>query len=221
MHAMSVGARVVIERGQAGHADPLRGGRLFRRQRAADAVRAARRRAARLPRRGVVGARRRCGRRRPGSAGWSTPWASRSTARARCRRARRPIRSAASPPAAHARQRVGAPIDLGVRALNTFITCCHGQRMGIFAGSGVGKSVLLSMLARNVVGRRRGDRADRRARPRGAGVPAGRSRRGGPRPLGRGGGDLRRAGADAPPGGLSRRWPSPNTSATRASTCCC
>ncbi len=59
-----------------------------------------------------------------------------------------PIRN--PPPPAHARRRVGTPLDLGVRALNTFTTCCRGQRIGIFSGSGVGKSVLLSMLARNV-----------------------------------------------------------------------
>ncbi len=54
-----------------------------------------------------------------------------------------------SPLAAHDRDRVGKPIELGVRCLNTFATMCEGQRMGIFAGSGVGKSVLMSMLARN------------------------------------------------------------------------
>jgi flagellum-specific ATP synthase len=52
------------------------------------------------------------------------------------------------PPPAHARGRVGERLDLRVRAMDVFTTCCRGQRLGVFAGSGVGKSVLLSMLAR-------------------------------------------------------------------------
>ena len=54
----------------------------------------------------------------------------------------------AAPPSAHDRARVGARLDVGVRALNIFAALCRGQRMGVFAGSGVGKSVLMSMLAR-------------------------------------------------------------------------
>lgn len=62
------------------------------------------------------------------------------------------------PPPAASRQRVAGKMDMGVRAINTFLTTCRGQRMGIFAGSGVGKSILMSMLARysqadvNVIG---------------------------------------------------------------------
>ncbi len=47
------------------------------------------------------------------------------------------------------RGRISEPLDLGIRALNGALTCGKGQRMGIFAGSGVGKSMLLGMIARN------------------------------------------------------------------------
>jgi flagellum-specific ATP synthase len=60
----------------------------------------------------------------------------------------KPVLVRGAPPPAHARARVGARMDVGVRALNLFAALCRGQRMGIFSGSGVGKSVLMSMLAR-------------------------------------------------------------------------
>ena len=46
------------------------------------------------------------------------------------------------------RRRIHKPLDLGVRAINGLLTVGCGQRVGVFAGSGVGKSVLLGMIAR-------------------------------------------------------------------------
>ena len=64
----------------------------------------------------------------------------------------------ANPPQAMARARIGRPLAMGIRAIDAILTLGEGQRMGIMAGAGVGKSVLLGMLARsssaevNVVG---------------------------------------------------------------------
>lgn len=52
------------------------------------------------------------------------------------------------PPPAHTRVRVGARMETGIRAIDAFCALCQGQRMGIFSGSGVGKSVLMSQLAK-------------------------------------------------------------------------
>ncbi len=53
----------------------------------------------------------------------------------------------AEPPPALGRGRVKEPVRSGVRVLDIFTPLCHGQRIGIFAGSGVGKSTLLGMMA--------------------------------------------------------------------------
>ena len=47
------------------------------------------------------------------------------------------------------RRRITRPLDLGIRSINTMLTCGQGQRIGIMAGSGVGKSVVLGMMARH------------------------------------------------------------------------
>jgi flagellum-specific ATP synthase len=55
----------------------------------------------------------------------------------------------AAPPPAMARRRISAPLVLGIRSIDALLTCGEGQRLGIMAGPGVGKSVLLGMLARS------------------------------------------------------------------------
>lgn len=53
------------------------------------------------------------------------------------------------PPDPLSRKRIQEPLALGVRAIDGVLTCGKGQRVGIFSGSGVGKSTLLGMIARN------------------------------------------------------------------------
>lgn len=53
------------------------------------------------------------------------------------------------PPNPLMRSKIQEPLSLGVKAMDAMLTCGIGQRIGIFAGSGVGKSTLLGMIARN------------------------------------------------------------------------
>lgn len=55
----------------------------------------------------------------------------------------------AAPPNPLKRTKIAEPLALGVKTLDGLLTCGNGQRIGIFAGSGVGKSTLLGMIARN------------------------------------------------------------------------
>jgi flagellum-specific ATP synthase len=61
----------------------------------------------------------------------------------------RPVFSDREPPPAMRRQRARTPLQTGVKVIDLFTPLCAGQRIGIFAGSGIGKSTLLAMLARS------------------------------------------------------------------------
>lgn len=71
-----------------------------------------------------------------------------STAPAPLRPTRRPLQS--SPPAAHARRPLGPRLGSGYMATDTLLPICRGQRIGLFAGSGIGKSTFLGGLAAGI-----------------------------------------------------------------------
>ena len=85
----------------------------------------------------------------------------------------------ATPPGPLQREHITEPLITGVRAIDSLLPFGKGQRIGIFGGSGVGKSTLLGAMARHQLRRCQRDRPDRRAQPRSARVPGKRSDRGG------------------------------------------
>ena len=89
---------------------------------------------------------------------------------------------------------INQSLDVGIRAINSLLTVGRGQRLGLFAGSGVGKSVLLGMMARYTAGGCHRRRPDRRTRSRGQGVHRAKPRCRRPAPLRR----RRRAGRRQP-----------------------
>ena len=121
-------------------------------------------------------------------------------------------------PDALSRPRIDHQVGLGVRAMDALTPCGRGQRLGIMAGSGVGKSSLLSMIARGTDAEVSRDRPGRRAWPRGPRVHRERPRSRGSGQVRRRRRDLRRSARSS--GCAPRSWPpgSPSRSATPAST---
>ena len=158
--------------------DPHPGDRLPRRPRALHAARGDRRPAARRPDRGAQRGRPRRSRAR--------------AARPRARRLRQAHgrrsadRSRAMPTSLYGtpaspldREHITEPLVTGIRAIDGLLPCGKGQRIGIFGGSGVGKSTLLGCHVAPQLRRRQRDRADRRAQPRSARVSRTRTGPGG------------------------------------------
>ena len=129
-----------------------------------------------------------------------------------------PLHGTPTPPLG--RPRIDAPLGTGVRVIDALLTCGKGQRLGIFSGSGVGKSTLLGSNGESQLGRRQRDRAGRRAGPRSARVSRTGSRSRGAGPFGRGGRHERRAGARPLERGLSRNGDRRILSRHRGGTCC-
>ena len=115
-----------------------------------------------------------------------------------------PGRSIAACPDRFRRARVEVPLPLGIRAIDGLLTVGRGQRLGLFAGSGVGKSTLLGQIARQTQADVDGRRAGGRARPRAARVRRGLAGPGGPAAQRGRVRDQRRARPGAPPGRVRR-----------------
>ncbi len=118
------------------------------------------------------------------------------------------------------REPITQPLVTGIRAIDALLPCGKGQRMGIFGGSGVGKSTLLGSMSRHNSADVSVIAHDRGAQPRGARVSGTRTGGGGAAALGGGRAPLPtgpRRCACAP---ASWRWRWPSIFATRARTCC-
>ena len=131
------------------------------------------------------------------------------------------VRIDRAPPPPTERPRIREPLATGVHAIDALLTCGRGQRLGIFSGSGVGKSVLLGMMSRytnaDVIvtgligerGREVNDFLERDLGPARHGAQRGRR------------GDQQRAGADARAGRFDRDGRRRVFPRLKANKCCC
>ena len=118
------------------------------------------------------------------------------------------------------REHITEPLVTGIRAIDSLLPCGKGQRIGIFGGSGVGKSTLLGAMSRHnsadvtviaLVGERNREVREFLEHELG---PEGMQQ------VRRAGGHLGPPGAACACAPASSRWRWPSTSATRAPTCC-
>ena len=127
----------------------------------------------------------------------------------------------AEPPGPLTRRKIKDVLPVGVRAIDGALPLGRGQRIGILAGAGVGKSSLLGMLATGCRGRRQRGGADRRARARGRRIHRGRPARERTAAHSGGGGDVGRLAASPDARGVPCHGGGGSTSVPAGSRCCC